>query len=88
MKNLRQHINNKEIGKNPTTVGPISQQSLNANYKSKGRPAAPQKKEWNDSGMTQPTIPQYRVTEDKYASGYVAGLKRQKRLKSYMNQVY
>ena len=52
MKNLRQHINNKEIGKNPTTVGPISQQSLNANYKSKGRPAAPQKKEWDDSGMT------------------------------------
>lgn len=78
MNNLRHHIKNKEIGKNQaTSVGPVSQQSLNTNYKSKGRPVAqPQKREWDDSGMTQPHIPQYRVTEDKYASGYVAGLKR------------
>ena len=76
MNNLRHHIKNKEMGKNQaTSIGPVSQQSLNVNYKSKGRPAA-QKREWDDSGMTQPSIPQYRVTEDKYASGYVAGLKR------------
>ena len=76
MNNLRHHIKNKETGKNPGSVGPVSQQSLNVNYKSKARPAPPKKQEWDDSGMTAPTIPQYRVTEDKYASGYVAGLKR------------
>ena len=32
--------------------------------------------DWDDSGIAQPQIPQYRVTEDKYASGYIAGLKR------------
>ena len=52
MNNLRHHIKNKEMGKNQaTSIGPVSQQSLNVNYKSKGRPAA-QKREWDDSGMT------------------------------------
>lgn len=44
---------------------------------------------WNDSyAPHQAKIPEYRVAEDKFASGYLAGLKRQKRLKPYLNQIY
>ena len=41
--------------------------------------------QWNDSYAIKTDIPEYRVAEDKYASGYMAGLKRQKRLKPYLN---
>ena len=68
------------------SVGPSSQHSIpTGNYKSKVRG---QKKDWDDSSTAKPEIPEYRVTEDKFASGYLAGLKRQKRLKTYLNQVY
>ena len=47
-----------------------------------------QKKDWDDSGTAIPEIPEYLVTEDKFASVNLTGLKRQKRLKAYLNQVY
>jgi len=33
-------------------------------------------------------IPEYKVAEDKFAQGYIAGLARQRRLKPYLNMVY
>ena len=38
--------------------------------------------------MNEKGIPDYKIAEDKFASGYLAGLKRQKRLNKYLHVVY
>ena len=66
------------MAKPPTGGAPSSQQGIaSGNYKSRSR--HPPKKEWDDgTGINRPKdmIPTYRLTEDKYAAGYIAGLKR------------
>ena len=58
---------------------------IRKNFHSKGA----QQREWSDSyAVVNSKIPEYRVAEDKFASGYLAGLKRNKRLKPYLNMVY
>lgn len=50
---------------------------------------ARKEREWNDSyQVNEKGIPDYRIAEDKFASGYLAGLKRQKRLNKYLHVVY
>jgi hypothetical protein len=44
--------------------------------------------EWQEVSLIGDVLPQYMVAEDKFASGYMAGLKRQKRLKPFLNLVY
>ena len=76
----------KNIGKPPTGGGgPASQQSISTGPNKIKKTKHPHKMDWDDSGAVKPDIPLYRLTEDKYAAGYIAGLKRQKRLKSYIN---
>ena len=50
----------------------------------------PQRMGWQDVGgqVKDSQIPAYCVAEDKFAGSYIAGLQRQKRLKTYLNQVY
>lgn len=50
-------------------------------------PSLEQKRDWNDENQ-QASIPAYRVEQDRFASGYIAGLQRQKRLKKYLHMVY
>jgi hypothetical protein len=42
---------------------------------------------WQDVSMTE-HAPEYKVSEDRFASGYLAGLKRHGRLKPFLNLVY
>ena len=82
----------KQMGKPPmASVQATSIQSSNTHSKAKKfrQQKDAQSGGWNDGIAVQESkIPEYRVAEDKFASGYLAGLKRQKRLKGYLNMVY
>jgi hypothetical protein len=74
MNNLRAHLS--KLQKPPA--------GLREAKKSKARKAF---QGWQDVSMTE-HMPNYNIAEDKFASGYLAGLKRHGHLKPFLNLVY
>ena len=75
MNNLRSHV--AKLQKPPIAV---QKQDL----KERKRSRVP---EWKETSLNE-NLPSYKVAEDKYSSGYLASLNRQKRLKPYLKMVY
>ena len=80
MNNLRAHIS--KFQKPPAALKNESKEKKKSKSKPRIMP------EWQDISLGGDIVPQYMVAEDKFASGYLAGLKRQGRLKPFLNLVY
>jgi len=70
MNNLRAHLSKLQ---KPPAASVVSKASKEGGRTHKSKSKAPP--EWNDTSVGD-ILPHYMVAEDKFASGYMAGLKR------------
>ena len=78
MKNLRAHLHKDQ-------KPPVGLRDFTEGKKLKSKPK--QIPNWQDVTQLE-HLPVYNIAEDKFASGYLAGLKRHGRLKPFLNMVY